>query len=124
MTEPKFKQLKPAYGFDEVALVPGDKTVNPNEVDTSWKIGKMTFNIPILAASMDGVVNVKFAVEMGNLGGIAALNLDGIQTRYENPEPLSPSALEAAEKALKSAASNCETTGCASVWHRRNARNW
>ncbi len=82
------RRARRCYGFDEVALVPGDKTVNPNEVDVSWTIGKMKFDIPILAASMDGVVNVKFAIEMGKLGGIAVLNLDGIQTRYENPDEI------------------------------------
>ena len=82
------RRARRCYGFDEVALVPGDHTVNPNEVDTTWSIGKMKFDIPILAASMDGVVNVKFAVEMGKLGGIAVLNLDGIQTRYENPDEI------------------------------------
>jgi IMP dehydrogenase len=82
------RRARRCYGFDEVALVPGDKTVNPNEVDVSWTIGKMTFNIPILAASMDGVVNVKFAVEMGKLGGIAVINLDGIQTRYDDPDTI------------------------------------
>ena len=82
------RRARRCYGFDEVALVPGDKTVNPNEVDTSWSVGKMKFDIPILAASMDGVVNVTFAVEMGKLGGIAVLNLDGIQTRYEDPDAI------------------------------------
>jgi IMP dehydrogenase len=80
------RRARRCYGFDEVALVPGDKTINPNEVDVSWSIGKMKFSIPILAASMDGVVNVKFAVEMGKLGGIAVLNLDGVQTRYDDPD--------------------------------------
>lgn len=74
------------YGFDEVALVPGAQTVNPNEVDTGFKIADRKFKIPILAAAMDGVVDVKFAVTMSKLGGIAVLNLDGVQTRYENPE--------------------------------------
>jgi IMP dehydrogenase len=82
------RRARRCYGFDEVALVPGDKTVNPNEVDTSWSVGKMKFDIPVLAASMDGVVNVKFAIEMGKLGGVAVLNLDGIQTRYENPDDI------------------------------------
>ncbi|MBF0569448.1 MAG: GuaB3 family IMP dehydrogenase-related protein [Candidatus Omnitrophica bacterium] len=90
------RRARRCYGFDEVALAPGDKTVNPNEVDVSWSIGKNTFNIPILAASMDGVVNVKFAVEMGKLGGIAVLNLDGIQTRYENPDDILDQIAEAA----------------------------
>jgi len=82
------RRARRCYGFDEVALVPGDKTVNPNEVDVSWSIGKIKFHIPILAASMDGVVNVKFAVEMGKLGGIAVLNLDGVQTRYDDPDKI------------------------------------
>ncbi|NQU19007.1 GuaB3 family IMP dehydrogenase-related protein, partial [bacterium] len=64
---------------------PGNKTINPNEVDTSWVIAGKRFKVPILAAAMDGVVDVKFAVAMGKLGGIAVLNLDGVQTRYDNP---------------------------------------
>jgi IMP dehydrogenase len=74
------------YGFDEIALVPGAQTVNPNEVETSFEIAGKKFKIPILAAAMDGVVDVKFAAEMSKLGGIAVLNLDGVQTRYENPD--------------------------------------
>ncbi len=81
----KDRRARRCYGFDEVALVPGRVTVNPNEVDISWKIDGKSFKIPILAAAMDGVVDVNFAVEMGKLGGIAVLNLDGIQTRYDNP---------------------------------------
>lgn len=80
------RRARRCYGFDEVALVPGRLTVNPNEVDISWTIGDMKFQVPILAAAMDGVVDVKFAVEMGKTGGIAVLNLDGIQTRYDNPD--------------------------------------
>lgn len=80
------RRARRCYGFDEVALVPGRLTVNPNEVDISWSIGNMKFEVPILAAAMDGVVDVKFAVEMGKSGGIAVLNLDGIQTRYDNPD--------------------------------------
>ncbi len=80
------RRARRCYGFDEVALVPGSLTVNPNEVDTSFKFNGKNFKIPILAAAMDGVVDVKFAVEMSRLGGIAVLNLDGIQTRYENPD--------------------------------------
>ncbi len=82
------RRARRCYGFDEVALVPGDRTVNPNEVDTSVRIGKHKFDVPILAASMDGVVDVNFAIAMGKLGGIAVLNLDGIQTRYDNPSDI------------------------------------
>jgi len=80
------KRARRCYGFDEIALVPGAQTVNPNETDISFKFNGKKFKIPILAAAMDGVVDVKFAIEMSRLGGIAVLNLDGIQTRYENPD--------------------------------------
>ena len=79
------KRARRCYGFDEIALVPGDKTINPAEVNTLFEIVGREFKIPILAAAMDGVVDVKFAIEMSRLGGIAVLNLDGVQTRYENP---------------------------------------
>ncbi|MBL7130415.1 MAG: GuaB3 family IMP dehydrogenase-related protein [Candidatus Omnitrophica bacterium] len=79
------RKARRCYGFDEVALVPGTKTINPNEVDLSWSIAGKKFKVPILAAAMDGVVDVKFVVAMGKLGGIAVLNLDGVQTRYDNP---------------------------------------
>lgn len=82
------RRARRCYGFDEVALVPGMATINPNEVDTSFFIDKKKFSVPIMAAAMDGVVDVKFAVAMGKLGGIAVLNLDGIQTRYNNPEEI------------------------------------
>jgi len=79
------RKARRAYGFDEVALVPGDKTIDPQDIDISWKIGDLSFKIPILAAAMDGVVDVNFAIQMGKLGGLAVLNLGGIQTRYEDP---------------------------------------
>ena len=79
------KRARRCYGFDEIARVPGDKTINPAEVNTLFEIVGREFKIPILAAAMDGVVDVKFAIEMSRLGGIAVLNLDGVQTRYENP---------------------------------------
>jgi IMP dehydrogenase len=80
------RRARRCYGFDEIALVPADKTVNPQEVDTTFKIARREFKVPILAAAMDGVTDVKFAIEMSRLGGIAVLNLDGVQTRYENPD--------------------------------------
>lgn len=80
------RRARRCYGFDEVALAPGTRTCNPNEVDTTFNIGDLSFNVPILAAAMDGVVDVDFAVEMSKLGGLAVLNLDGIQTRYDNPD--------------------------------------
>ncbi|MBI4846832.1 MAG: GuaB3 family IMP dehydrogenase-related protein [Candidatus Omnitrophica bacterium] len=78
------RKARRCYGFDEIALVPGMVTINPNEVDTSFVLGDKTYKVPILAAAMDGVVDVNFAVKMGQLGGLAVLNLEGVQTRYEN----------------------------------------
>ncbi len=80
------RKARVCYGFDEIALIPGATTINPNEVDTSFRIGKHAFQVPIIASAMDGVVDVNFAIAMGKLGGMAVLNLEGIQTRYENPE--------------------------------------
>ncbi len=85
MTAPKFKQLKPSYGFDEVAIVPGDVTVNPEQTDVTLKIGDVTLDIPIIASAMDGVTDVKFAIVMSKLGGLAVLHLEGVQTRYDKP---------------------------------------
>jgi len=81
----KGKKVRRAYGFDEIALVPGRRTVDPQDVDISWQIGNLKFTIPILASAMDGVVDINFAIEMGKSGGVAVLNLEGIQTRYKNP---------------------------------------
>lgn len=78
------RKARRAYGFDEIALVPGDITINPDEVDIQMNIGKIKFDIPFLASAMDGVVDPKFAVAMGKLGGLAVLNLEGIYTRYED----------------------------------------
>ncbi len=82
------REARRAYGFDEVALVPGSVTINPEEVDITWSLGEMRFEIPFLASAMDGVVDVAFARALDNLGGIAVLNLEGIQTRYEHPEEI------------------------------------
>ncbi|MFC2003246.1 GuaB3 family IMP dehydrogenase-related protein [Chloroflexota bacterium] len=86
MTVPQFKQLRHSYGFDEVAIVPGDVTINPDQTDIDFKVENFTFSIPIVAAAMDAVTDVNFAILMNTLGGLAVLNLDGVQTRYDNPQ--------------------------------------
>ncbi|MBU1122275.1 MAG: GuaB3 family IMP dehydrogenase-related protein [Candidatus Omnitrophota bacterium] len=96
------KRARRCYGFDEIALVPGRVTLNPEEVDTTWEFGGRDFSVPILAAAMDGVVDGKFAIEMSRLGGIAVLNLDGVQTRYDNPGEV----LDEISKATPQAATN------------------
>lgn len=80
------RKARRCYGFDEIALVPGKVTVNPGDVDPGFEFAGKKYKAPILASAMDGVVDVKFAIAMGKLGGIAVLNLEGVQTRYDNPE--------------------------------------
>ena len=86
MTTPQFRQLRRSYGFDEVAIVPGDVTANPDQTNIDFKIDNFTFSIPIMASAMDAVTDVNFATLMSKLGGLAVLNLDGVQTRYDNPK--------------------------------------
>ncbi len=86
MATPQFRQLRRSYGFDEVAIVPGDITANPDQINTDFKIDNFTFSIPIMASAMDAVTDVNFATLMSKLGGLAVLNLDGVQTRYDNPK--------------------------------------
>ena len=86
METPQFKELRRTYGFDEVALVPGDVTVNPEQVNIDLKVGGITLDIPILASAMDAVVDPKLAAALGKLGGLAVLNLEGVQTRYQDAD--------------------------------------
>ncbi|MFH1726723.1 MAG: GuaB3 family IMP dehydrogenase-related protein [Elusimicrobiota bacterium] len=79
------REVRRCYGFDEIALVPSGAGVEPDSVDTSLKIGDILLDIPVLASAVDGVVDTRFAIEMGKLGGLGVLNLDGINTRYEKP---------------------------------------
>lgn len=84
------RKARVTYGFDEIALVPGEVTINPAEVDTSFQIPRpngeiIKLPIPILASAMDGVTDVKFCIEMGKLGGLGVINLEGVQTRYDDP---------------------------------------
>ncbi|MFA6600533.1 MAG: GuaB3 family IMP dehydrogenase-related protein [Candidatus Omnitrophota bacterium] len=82
------RKARRSYGFDEIALVPGDVTINPEEVDISFSLADKKFEIPFMASAMDGVVDPKFAVAMGKLGGLAVLNLEGIYVRYEDYETI------------------------------------
>ncbi|MGI0479295.1 GuaB3 family IMP dehydrogenase-related protein [Geminocystis sp. CENA526] len=82
------KQARRAYGIDEIALVPGNRTLDPALADTRVTIGGIEREIPIIASAMDGVVDVKMAVLLSELGSLGVLNLEGIQTRYEDPNPI------------------------------------
>ena len=82
------KTARRAYGIDEIALVPGTRTIDPSLPDTTWEIGGIKREIPIIASAMDGVVDVKMAVLLSQIGALGVLNLEGIQTRYEDPDPV------------------------------------
>src|SRR3954451_14496213 len=80
------KKARRAYGFDDIAIVPSRRTRDPDDVDISWPLGPYRFELPLLASAMDGVVSPQTASIIGQLGGLAVLNLEGIFTRYEDAE--------------------------------------
>jgi IMP dehydrogenase len=82
------KTARRAYGIDEIALAPGNRTLDPSLADTKWRIGNIEREIPIIASAMDGVVDVRMAVRLSQLGALGVLNLEGVQTRYADPEPI------------------------------------
>lgn len=88
MNVSEFKQLRCSYAFDEVAIVPGEATVNPAQAKIELKIGDFTLALPVMAAAMDAITDVTLAIKMGKLGGLAVLNLEGIQTWYDNPQKI------------------------------------
>ncbi|WP_017297292.1 GuaB3 family IMP dehydrogenase-related protein [Nodosilinea nodulosa] len=82
------KVVRRAYGIDEIALVPGPRTLDPSLANTRWQIGGIERDIPIIASAMDGVVDVAMAIQLSKLGALGVLNLEGIQTRYDDPNPI------------------------------------
>lgn len=82
------KVVRRAYGIDEIALVPGPRTLDPSLANTRWQIGGIEREIPIIASAMDGVVDVDMAIRLSELGALGVLNLEGIQTRYADPNPI------------------------------------
>jgi IMP dehydrogenase len=82
------KSGRQAYGFDDIAIVPSRRTRDPEDVSIAWDIDAYHFKLPLLASAMDGVVSPRTAVEIGKLGGLGVLNLEGLWTRYEDPEPI------------------------------------
>ena len=82
------KSGRRAYGFDDIAIVPSRRTRDPEDVDITWEVDAYKLELPMMAAAMDGVVSPATAIEIGRLGGLACLNLEGLWTRYEDPEPV------------------------------------
>ena len=80
--------VRRAYGIDEIALVPGGRTVDPAVTDCGWSLGGISREIPIIASAMDGVVDVAMCVELSRQGALGVLNLEGVQCRYDDPNPV------------------------------------
>ncbi len=80
-----FKELQHSYGFDDVAIVPGEVTINPDMTSTKMTIGNQAFDTPVLASAMDGAVSPRFATLMHEMGGLGVLNAEGLYTRYDDP---------------------------------------
>jgi IMP dehydrogenase len=80
------KKGRRAYGFDDIAIVPSRRTRDPDDVDISWNLGPYRFDLPLLASAMDGVVSPQTAIELGRIGGLGVLNLEGIWSRYEDAD--------------------------------------
>jgi IMP dehydrogenase len=88
MTTPRFKELRSSYGFDEVSIITGDITINPEQTNIDFKLEDLNFSIPFIAAAMDAVTDVNLAIQFNKLGGLAVLHLEGVQTRYDNPHEI------------------------------------
>jgi IMP dehydrogenase len=101
-----FKNIRNAYGFEDVAIVPGNVTINPDQTSTELELGYCHMAIPILASAMDAIVSSQFAVKMHQAGGLAVMNMEGLQTRYDFPEDrlssIAESTKEQATTALQS----------------------
>ncbi len=95
MEAPRFKEVRRAYGFDEVAIAPGAFTINPDQTSTQFSIDGMTMPMPILAAAMDAIVSPSFAAKFDDLGGMAVMNLEGVHTRYEDSDAMLEEIVEA-----------------------------
>src|ERR1700735_4228000 len=83
-----YKSGRQAYGLDDIAIVPSRRTRDPEDVDISWEIDAYSFDLPLLGSAMDGVISPTTAIELGKLGGLGVLNLEGLWTRYEDPTSL------------------------------------
>ena len=82
------KSGRRAYGFDDIAIVPSRRTRDPEEVDISWEIDAFRFELPVMASPSDSVVSPGSAAELGRLGGLGVLHLEGLWTRYADPQPV------------------------------------
>ena len=82
------KSGRRAYGFDDIAIVPSRRTRDPEDIDITWELDAFHFDLALMAAAMDGVTSPSTSIRLGELGGLSCLNLEGLWTRYEDPEQL------------------------------------
>ncbi len=102
MSVPQIKELSRAYGFDEVAIAPGEITINPDQTNTEFSINSHTFKIPVISSAMDAIGSPNFAGHMEKAGGLSVMNLEGIQTRYANPSEALSRIIDASDKDVTS----------------------
>mgnify|MGYP001039263200 CR=1 FL=1 len=100
MIDHKHKRLSPAYGFDDISIAPGTFTINPDQTDTKLIINNHQLEIPIIASAMDAIVSPSFAVDLGTIGGLAVLNLEGVQSRYSQPQEAIDRIIKASPKEI------------------------
>ena len=98
MAAPRLREIRRAYGFDEVAIVPGAVTINPDQTDTGFSIDGLTISSPIIAAAMDAVGSPAFAAEMDKQGALGVMNLEGVQTKHDNPDEVLNEIVEAPQE--------------------------
>ena len=102
MEIPQFKDLRRSYGFDEISIAPGQITINPDQTNLEFSVGDVKFAAPVLAAAMDAVVSPEFAVSFDKLGGLAVMNLEGVQVRYQDPVNVIKEIVEAPDRDVTS----------------------
>ena len=114
-----FKSGRQAYGFDDIAIVPSRRTRDPEDVDISWEIDAYRFDLPVMGAAMDGVMSPKTAIELGRLGGLGVLNLEGLWTRYEDPTPSSTRSASSTTRRPRPGCSRCTRSRSSPSWSPR-----
>ena len=112
------KKGRRAYGFDDIAIVPSRRTRDPDDIDITWTLGPYRFELPLVASAMDGVVSPAVAGKLGKLGGLAVLNLEGIWTRYEDPDASSSGSPATTSSARPRRCSASTPSRCARTWWR------
>ena len=102
MQVPQFKEIRRSYGFDEISIAPGQIAINPDQTNLEFSVGDVKLTAPVLASAMHAVVSPEFPVSFSQLGGLAVLNLEGVQVRNEDPENVIKEIIEAPDQDITS----------------------